>query len=120
MNIRAQAEQLARRPYLLVTSIEESTDNQPIHVAHLLEIDGCFGQGATQEDAIKDLHLALVDFIESLLEDNLHVPEPSRLTNTTIDTNSEITVTFIGRGNRLRPKYDEIHHDAYLLSSHAA
>jgi hypothetical protein len=32
-------------------------------------MDGCFGQGETHEAVIEDSRLAMVDFIESLLED---------------------------------------------------
>jgi len=117
MDIHIQAEQLAQRPYSLVTSIQENTDNQPIHFARVLEMDGCFGQGRTQDEAVKDLQLAMVDFIESLIEDGLHVPEPGRLTNTTVNTSSEITVTFVSRGNRLKPKPNEIYRDTHLVFS---
>ncbi len=118
MDLRMQAEQLAQRPYLLMTSIEENTDDQPIFFARVLEMDGCFGQGETREEAIKDLQLAMVDFIESLIEDGLYVPEPSRLINTTVSTGAKTTVTFEGQGNRLKQKNNESYRDAYLLSSH--
>ncbi|MCC6300161.1 MAG: type II toxin-antitoxin system HicB family antitoxin [Anaerolineales bacterium] len=119
MDVRMQAEQLAHRPYLLMTSIEESVDDQPIYFARVLEMDGCFGQGETREKALEDLQLAMVDFIESLIEDDLYVPEPSKLINATIGTGSETTVAFVGQGNRLKPKKKESYHDSYLLSSHA-
>lgn len=118
MDTRIQAEQLAQRPYLLMTSIEETTDEQPIYFARVLEMDGCFGQGETRDDAIEDLQLAMVDFIESLMEDGLYVPEPSRLVNTTTGTSSRTTITFVGQGNRLKQKRNETYHDSYLLSSH--
>ncbi len=118
MNTHSQAEQLAQRPYLLVTSIEETTDEQPIYFARILEMDGCFGQGETREEAIEDLKLAMTDFIESLIEDGLHVPEPSKLINTTKGTSTETTVTFIGEGKKLQQKQNEFHRDAYVLSSH--
>lgn len=118
MDTRTQAEQLAQRPYLLMTSIEESTDDQPIYFARVLEMDGCFGQGNTREEAIEDLQLALVDFIESLIEDGLYVPEPSKLINTSTGTGSGTTISFVGQGKQLKPKKDEIYYDSYLLSSH--
>lgn len=118
MDTRMQAEQLAQRPYLLMTSVEETTDDQPIYFARVLEMDGCFGQGETREKAIEDLQLAMIDFIESLMEDGLYVPEPSRLVNTTISTGSKTTISFVGQGNRLKPKRNEIYRDSYLLSSH--
>ena len=117
MDPRMQAEQLAQRPYLLMTSIEETTDDQPIYFARVLEMDGCFGQGGTRKEAIEDLQLAMIDFIESLLEDGLYVPEPSKLVNTTTGTGSRVTVIFVGKGNRLKQKRNEAYHDSYLLSS---
>jgi predicted RNase H-like HicB family nuclease len=129
MDTRSQAEELAKRPYLKSTSLQETTDDEPIYFARVLEIDGCFGQGKTLEEAQKDLELAMVDFIESLIQDGLEVPEPSklvkssrpidthRLTNTSVSTSSGKTITFAGQGNRWQPKRTETHVDAYLLVS---
>ena len=118
METRAIAEELAKRPYLVMTSVEETTDNQPIHFARVLEMDGCFGQGETREKALEDLHLAMVDFIESLLEDGLLVPEPTPLVNTTVSTAAGSTLTFIGKGKKLQQKQEEIYRDTYVLSAH--
>jgi predicted RNase H-like HicB family nuclease len=118
METRAKAEELAKRPYLVMTSVEETTGNQPIHFARVLEMDGCFGQGETREQALEDLHLAMVDFIESLLEDGLPVPEPTPLVNTTVGTTAESTLTFIGKGKKLQQKQNEIYRDTYVLSAH--
>jgi predicted RNase H-like HicB family nuclease len=129
MDTRSKAEELARRPYLIMTSLEETTDNEPIYFARVLEMDGCFGQGNSREDAIHDLQLAMVDFIESLIEDGLEVPAPSRLVktsspletnrllNTTVSTSSEKTITFAGQGKMLQLKQNEVYLDTYLLSS---
>lgn len=118
METRAKANELARRPYLIMTSIEETTNDQPIHFARVLEMDGCFGQGETRQQALDDLHLAMVDFIESLLDDGLPIPEPTQLVNTTVNTAAEFTLTFIGQGKKLHPKQNVIHRDAYVLSAH--
>jgi predicted RNase H-like HicB family nuclease len=118
MEARAKAEELARRPYLIMTSIEETTDGQPIHFARVLELDGCFGQGETREQALEDLRLAMVDFIQSLLEDGLSVPEPTPLVNATIGTASKATLTFVGQGKKLHQKQDKIYRDTYVLSPH--
>lgn len=130
MNIRMQAEQLAQRPYIVMTSLEKTTEDEAIYFARALEVDGCFGQGETSEEAIKDLQLAMTDFIESLIEDELQIPEPSRLVkpseptdtnrliNTTVSTSSEKTITFAGQaGSRLQLKQNEIYLDSYILSS---
>lgn len=130
MDTRSKAEELARRPYLIMTSLEDTTDDEPIYFARVLEIDGCFGQGYPREEAIKDLQLSMIDFIESLIEDGLDVPEPSRLIKsnqpidingligTTVSTSSEKTITFTGgQNNRWQPKQSENYLDTYVLSS---
>jgi len=117
MNPRAKAEEMAKRPYLITTSLEETTEDQPIYFARALEIDGCFGQGETQEAAIEDLRLAMVDFIESLLEDGLPVPEPTPLIRPTIGTATQGAFTFTKQGKTLQPKPDEVDKDVYFLSA---
>lgn len=116
MDTRAKAETLAKRPYLVMTTFEETTDDQPIYFARVLELEGCFGQGDTSEAAIEDLRLARINFIESLLEDGLPVPEPTRLVNTTLGAAAETTLTFVGQGNKLLKKRTDINRDAYIFS----
>lgn len=113
MDIHAKAEELAKRPYLIMTSIEETTDDQPIHFARVLEIDGCFGQGTTRDEAIEDLRLAMVDFIESLLEDDLPVPEPTKI-SPTIGTSTQGVFTFVAQGKKLQ-RQNENYQDDYVL-----
>ncbi|MDI6770315.1 MAG: type II toxin-antitoxin system HicB family antitoxin [Anaerolineales bacterium] len=121
MDTRAKAEVLAKRPYLVMTSIEETTDNQPIYFARVLELEGCFGQGETREAAVKDLRLATTDFIESLLVDGLPVPEPTPLFNPTLGTATQgaFTFTTIKNNNRLQPKQSQAYRDEYFLLAHA-
>ncbi len=88
------AEKLAERPYSIMKLRDETTDGAPIYLARALEIENCFGQGDTPEKAEQDLHGALVDFIEGLLEDDLYVPEPARLVKTErTSVDSTVTVT---------------------------
>lgn len=75
MSSRDKAVELAKRPYLLVTSLDETTEGEPIYFARVIELEGCFGQGETPEKAVVDLRLAMIDFIESLLDDALPVPD---------------------------------------------
>lgn len=119
MDTRAKAEALAKRPYIITTAIEETTDNQPIYFARVLEIEGCFGQGETREAAIEDLRSAMVDFIESLLEDGLPVPEPTKLVNSTLGTATQAAFTFVAQGKKLQPKQSEVIRDAYVLTAQA-
>ncbi|MCL5611680.1 MAG: type II toxin-antitoxin system HicB family antitoxin [Chloroflexi bacterium] len=118
MDTRTKAEELATRPYVIMTSVEKTTDDQPIYFARVLEMDGCFGQGKTREAAIEDLHLAMVDFIESLVEDGLPVPKPTPLEHT-LGTATQGAFTFTKQGQTLQPKPNDAHRDVYLLFAHA-
>ena len=115
MDRRTTAERLAKQPYIITTTIEETTDNQPIYLARVLELEGCFGQGETRSAAIEDLRLAMVDFIESLLEDGLPVPEPTQLLSPTLGTAFQATYTFLKQGKNLQLKQPEIYPDEYFL-----
>ena len=118
MDTRAKAESLAARPYFIKTAVDATTDGEPTYLARVLEMDGCFGQGDTPEAATEDLRLAIADFIESLLEDGLPVPEPTRLIDPTLGTATEGAFTFTREGKELRPKPAEAYPDAFLLSVH--
>jgi len=87
-----EAQQLAMRPYTIKVERDETTENEPIYLAHVLELEGCFGQGENPEIAKADLKSAMIDFIASLLEDGLPVPRPAELAVTISTTTSE---TFI-------------------------
>lgn len=115
MDTRSKAEELARRPYLIMTSVEETTDDQPIHFARVLEMDGCFGQGASRDEAIADLRSAIVDFIESLLEDGLPVPEPTKV-DSTLGTATQGVFTFIAQGKKLQKQIENYQDDYVLLA----
>ena len=119
MNTRAKAEDIANRPYWMMTKVETTTQDHPIYFARVLEIEGCFGQGETREAAIEDLRFATVDFIESLLEDGLPVPEPTQLTSSTLGTATQAAFTFIAHGKKLHPKQSEAYPEAYVLTAQA-
>jgi predicted RNase H-like HicB family nuclease len=73
---RQKAIELAKRPYRFQVMQDETTEGQPMYAARVVELEGCIGSGATPEDALKDAYKAMVDYIESLLEDDMRVPEP--------------------------------------------
>lgn len=89
------AEKLAARPYFVMKLRDETTDGRLVYLARALEIENCFGQGDTPEEAEEDFRGALVDFIEGLLEDGLYVPGPARLVKTTGGTGADVTSTII-------------------------
>ena len=109
------AEELAARPYFIMKLRDETTEGAPIYLARALEIENCFGQGDSPEEAEQDLRGALVDFIEGLLEDDLYVPEPARLVKTEgTRVDSTVTVT-----NRKGYSIDANGENSYILSIHA-
>jgi len=120
-----RAQKMAMRPYLVMTAKSETTDGQPIYNAHTLEIEGCIGQGDTPDQAVQDLREALVDYIASLLEDGLEVPEPTHLVrtegtgvNTTI-ISTPITLTNRGESQNIQQKPVEHVQDPYILKAPA-
>lgn len=116
MNIRENAEILAARPYILMTALDETTDGEPIYIARILEIEGCIGQGSSKDKAIEDLRLALVDYIESLLEDSLPIPDPTGLVinQRSVENN---TIFFSGHGKKVRQQEHPIYKDTYILNN---
>src|SRR3972149_767820 len=104
MDTRTKAEELAKRPYVFMTSVEETTDNQPIYFARVLEMDGCFGQGKTREESIEDLRLAMMELLKS---------------KASAKTQSEQDVREAGRQIRAvaaRESIDELVYEVYGLS----
>jgi|GEM_PF-2022568 len=72
----ALAEKLAARMYDIVVLHDEASDGTPIYVALNPELAGCKSQGDTVEEAIANLNDARIDYIYSLLEDELPIPYP--------------------------------------------
>lgn len=69
------AEQLASRNYDMVIERDELSNGEPVYLASNPELPGCMSQGATSEEAVKNLRDARITYIYSLLEDGLPVPE---------------------------------------------
>ena len=70
------AKRLAARPYQIRIFADETTDGDPGYYAMIPELPGCVSDGATVEEAKKNLEAAKVDFIYFLLQDGLTIPEP--------------------------------------------
>ena len=52
----------------------DARDN--IYVASIPELQGCIAHGDTQEDAIKEIKIALDLWIETARENGIKIPEP--------------------------------------------
>ena len=110
MDPRTEAEKLAARPYTIFTQLDLSTTGDPVYLALSPELEGCIGQGETEDHAIADLALARIDFIQSLLEDGLPVPVPqSSITSTT--SCQVANYTNIGDSHILVAKLDQVRPD---------
>jgi predicted RNase H-like HicB family nuclease len=72
-----QAVKLASRNYIYDIRLDQTTAGEPIYFATCPELEGCHAQGLTPEEAFENLILARQDYIYSLLEDNLPVPDPA-------------------------------------------
>lgn len=100
---REKAIELAERPYRLRYIKDETTDGKPMFAAEVVELEGCLGSGVTPEAAISDARKAMVDYIESLLEDGMPVPEPIQLLPVSyssagrVQPKSRVETTKIGR-----------------------
>jgi len=92
-NISNKVSELANRPYTVIVVLEESTEGEPVYLAQSPELEGCFGQGKTVSEADENLHAARVDYIHSLLEDGLPVPDPS-VTSTSDKFTSTVTLSY--------------------------
>lgn len=80
--ILLQAQKLAELPYTVEVAADQTTDEEPVYLARVPELEGCIAQGRSIEDALESLHEARVDYISSLLEEGLPVPLPAPLATT--------------------------------------
>jgi predicted RNase H-like HicB family nuclease len=92
-NHRRKAETLAERPYFVKVVQDETTDGEKAWFASNPELEGCFGQGMSKEEAEINLKEARIDYIQSLLEDNLPVPIPQTIATTTSSDSETFTIS---------------------------
>lgn len=76
MDPSMEAKKLAAQPYTVQVNKDLTTTGNLVYLAFCPELEGCMGQGETEQEAIADLKAARIDFIRSLLEDGLPVPVP--------------------------------------------
>lgn len=77
---REQAIRLAQRGYSVLVALDEVSDTgHRIYLARALDLPGCLAQGYTPQEARESLSEVITDYIESLIEDGLPVPEPRLL-----------------------------------------
>lgn len=91
-DLRADAERLAKRPYRILITRDETTDGKATFAALVVELDGCIGHGNTEEQAATDAANAAIDYIESLLADGLPVPLPLKMMAVSHSSGSSVQV----------------------------
>lgn len=75
----SRASKLAALDYRVEYEWDELSDGSPIVMAVNPELPGCMAQGATEEEARRELSEARQEYVHSLLEDGLQVPEPEHV-----------------------------------------
>ena len=74
-----------RLPYATRVARDQCGD-EPCFLALHPELPGCMAQGSTRQEALTNLRAARADYIQSLLDDQLPVPMPARLSGATRNT----------------------------------
>jgi predicted RNase H-like HicB family nuclease len=75
-NLRKQAEAMANRGYSETGFLDSTTENEYVYVAISPELAGCLGQDETLPEALENLRLFRVDYMQHLFENNLPIPNP--------------------------------------------
>ena len=72
------AERLAARPYAIEVKHEpgELSADVPRYTAYIKEMPYCVAQGFSEAEARQEIRSVLTDYILSLLDRNLTIPEP--------------------------------------------
>ena len=75
------AERLATRPYAIEVKREpgELSADVPRYTAYIKEMPYCVAQGFTEAEARQEIRSVLTDYILSLLDRNLSLPEPETI-----------------------------------------
>jgi len=98
-----EAQQLASRGYLTIAQREQTTDGDWMYLAFDPQLAGCMTQGETLDEALEHMKLTRVEFIMSLLEDDLPVPPPpNRHTESSTGANITTLRSVVNERN-LRP-----------------
>lgn len=74
--LRERAKQLASQPYRTEVAKDTTTDGETVYVASHPELPGCMAQGITTREAEENLSEATFEYILTMLEDGLAVPDP--------------------------------------------
>lgn len=82
-NLQKKAEELASRKYTVIVEEDQISDVKRVFLARTPELPGCKAYGLTDSDAKKKLAEVRVEYIYSLLEDRINVPDPMPIVTVT-------------------------------------
>lgn len=75
---------LSNKPYSIKYEVDETVDGQRVYLLTHPDLPGCMAQGATIEEALKELQEVRYEYLLSLLEDGLPIPSPISTTTETM------------------------------------
>jgi len=84
------AENIAAKNYIVIVSEDYDSTGKSIFLARTPELYGCMAQGSSIEEAKSNLKDARVDYIYSLLKDNLGIPAPTQIIYTAVISSSNL------------------------------
>jgi predicted RNase H-like HicB family nuclease len=111
MEQRKIAEMRAARSYTVQINKSETAGGRTVYVAASPELDGCIAQGDTEEEAEANLRMARVDYIESLLEDGLPVPDPQMPQTITTSGASNVFTAHMKGDNKNNESFEPANED---------
>lgn len=82
-DLEGMAQKLADRPYAIEIMRDETTTGKPIFLLSHLELEGCMAQGQTIGEGLESLKEATKEYILSLLEDGVDIPQPAIMASVT-------------------------------------
>lgn len=91
MKLEEQAEKLADKPYSIDIMLDETVDGKRVYLVSNPQLPGCMAQGDTIGEAVDNLKDARIEYILSLLEDELPVPSPLSGTAETASTSGVVS-----------------------------
>ena len=94
-----------RLPYTMYCEPQGNSDGSLCWVAEYLELRGCKTDGIGEAEAIASLQELFDDYISTLLEEGVEIPEPQHLSSTIEEVWLEISSNqIISRSHSIQPE----------------
>lgn len=114
MKIEEQAEKLADKPYFIGFMLDETVDGKRVYMVSNPQLPGCMAQGDTIGEAMDSLREARIEYILSLLEDELPVPSPLSGTVETASTRGVVSYSDEFDSRQGRDLFDDLLKDGQV------